>query len=82
MLEPSGFKETLLAKTCHLNTICNQTLEPVKPSKITQVLVWLTAKSKEFDFEIANLYNKNFYAVPNCNANTIHCKCNNYSTVT
>ena len=52
MLEPSGFKETLLAETCHLNTICNQTLEPVKPSKITQVLVWLTAKSKEFDFEI------------------------------
>ena len=28
--------------------------------------MWLTAKSKEFDFEIANLYNKNFYAIPNC----------------
>lgn len=32
--------------------------------------MWLTAKSKEFDFEIANLYNKNFYAILNCNANT------------
>ena len=32
--------------------------------------MWLTAKSKEFNFEIANLYNKNFYAILNCNANT------------